>query len=35
MTAITAFLLKAKGTYRSHSESGYTFMMMTAVGWIT
>src|SRR5215470_11480726 len=32
MTAITAFLLKAKGTYRSHSESGYTFMMMTAVG---
>jgi hypothetical protein len=35
MTAIAAFLLRAKGAYRSRSESGYTFMIMTAVGWVT
>jgi hypothetical protein len=35
MTAIAAFLLQAKGAYRSHGESGYTFMIMTAIGWVT
>src|SRR6266852_9901208 len=29
MTAITAFLVQAKGAYRSHGKSGYTFMIMT------
>jgi hypothetical protein len=33
MTAIAAFLLQAKGAYRSRGESGYTFMIMTAIGW--
>ncbi len=35
MTATAAFLLEAKGAYRSRNESGYTFMIMTAVGWVT
>lgn len=35
MTSIAAFLLQARGAYRSPTERGYTFMVMTAVGWAT
>jgi hypothetical protein len=34
MTAIAAFLLQAKGAYRSPSDNGFTFMIMTAVAWV-
>jgi hypothetical protein len=33
MAAVTAFLLQAKGAYRSPSEHGFTFMIMTDVRW--
>lgn len=33
MTAISAFLLKAKGAYRSPDEHGFTFMVMTDIRW--
>lgn len=33
MTAVAAFLLQAKGAYRSRGQNGYTFVIMTAVGW--
>ena len=33
MTAISAFLLKAKGAYRSPDERGFTFLIMTDVRW--
>jgi len=33
MTAISAFLLGAKGGYRSPHEHGFTFMIMTDVRW--
>jgi hypothetical protein len=33
MTAISAFLLKAKGAYRSPDENGSTFMVMTDIRW--
>lgn len=33
MTAVSAFLLKAKGAYRSPDERGFTFMVMTDVRW--
>ncbi len=33
MTAISAFLLKAKGAYRSPDERGFTFMILTDVRW--
>jgi hypothetical protein len=33
MTAISAFLLKAKGAYRSPDESGFTFLLMTGIRW--
>jgi hypothetical protein len=35
MTSIAAFLLQAKGAYRSPDEHGYLFMIMTAVNWVT
>ena len=33
MTAVAAFLLKAKGAYRSPDERGFTFMILTNVRW--
>jgi hypothetical protein len=33
MTAVSAFLLKAKGAYRSPDERGFTFMILTDVRW--
>ena len=33
MTAVAAYLLGAKGAYRSPKEGGSTFMVMTHVGW--
>jgi hypothetical protein len=33
MTAVSAYLLKAKGAYRSPDERGFTFMVMTDVRW--
>ena len=33
MAAVAAFLLKAKGAYRSPHEHGFTFMVMTNVAW--
>ncbi|HEY7819504.1 MAG TPA: hypothetical protein VIG29_14875 [Vicinamibacteria bacterium] len=33
MTAVSAFLLKAKGAYRSPDERGFTFLVMTDVRW--
>jgi hypothetical protein len=33
MTAIAAFLLKAKGAYRSPDERGSTFLVMTDIRW--
>jgi len=35
MTGIAAFLLRAHGAYRTRYERGYTYMIMTAVGWAT
>lgn len=35
MTSIAAFLLRAKGAYRSPGKNGFTFMIITAVGWAT
>jgi len=33
MTAVAAFLLKAKGAYRSPDERGFTFLVMTDLRW--
>jgi hypothetical protein len=33
MTAVAAYLLRARGAYRSPGERGFTFMVMTSVGW--
>jgi hypothetical protein len=33
MTAVSTFLLKAKGAYRSPDERGFTFMVMTDIRW--
>jgi hypothetical protein len=33
MTAVTAFLLRAEGAYRTESRGGQTFMVMTSVRW--
>lgn len=33
MTAIAALLLNARGAYRTPDETGFTFMIMTRVGW--
>lgn len=33
MTSIAAFLLRAKGAYRSPRANGVTFMLITSVGW--
>jgi hypothetical protein len=33
MTAVSAYLLKAKGVYRSPDERGFTFLIMTDVRW--
>jgi hypothetical protein len=35
MTGIAASLLRAKGAYRTPDKGGYTYMIMTAVGWAT
>jgi len=35
MTSIAAFLLQAKGAYRTPKENGFTFMIITSVGWAT
>jgi hypothetical protein len=35
MTSIAAFLLQAKGAYRSPNERSHMFMIMTAVNWVT
>ncbi len=34
MTSIAAFLLRAKGAFRTPLENGFTFMVMTAVAWV-
>lgn len=33
MTSITAYVLQAKGVYRTPKPSGFTFMVMTSVRW--
>lgn len=33
MTAIAAYLLGARGAYRTPSERGATFMLLTSIGW--
>ena len=33
MTSITAYVLRAKGVYRTPAENGYTYMVMTSVRW--
>jgi hypothetical protein len=33
MTSITAFVLRAKGVYRTPREGGFTFMVLTSVRW--
>jgi hypothetical protein len=33
MTAVAAFLLKAKGAYRSPDERGFTFLLMMDIRW--
>ena len=33
MTAVTAYLLRAQGVYRSPGDTGFTFMVMTDVKW--
>ena len=33
MTSITAYLLKAKGAYRTSAENGYTYMVITDIHW--
>ena len=33
MAAVAAFLLRAQGVYRSPGDQGFTFMVMTRVGW--
>ena len=33
MTSIAAFLLKARGAYRSPKDDGFTFMVMTDMRW--
>jgi hypothetical protein len=35
MTSIAAFLLKARGAYRTSKDPGFTFMIMTDVHWAT
>jgi hypothetical protein len=35
MTAIAALLLKARGTYRSPKDDGFTFMLMMDLHWAT
>jgi hypothetical protein len=35
MTAVAAFLLRAKGAYRAPDGKGLTFMVITAIGWVT
>jgi hypothetical protein len=35
MTSIAAYLLKARGAYRTPKESGFTFMIMMDVRWVT
>lgn len=35
MTSIAAFILKARGAYRTPKDTGFTFMVMTNVGWAT
>jgi hypothetical protein len=35
MTSVTAFLLKARGAYRTPDENGFTYMVMTNVHWAT
>jgi len=33
MTSITAYVLQAKGVYRTRDETGFTFMVMTSIRW--
>jgi len=33
MTAVTAYILQAKGAYRSPSENGYSFVVLMTVKW--
>ena len=33
MTSITAFVLQAKGVYRTPDDNGFTFMVLTSVRW--
>jgi len=35
MTSIAAYLLNAKGAYRTPQDSGFTFMVLTNVQWAT
>jgi hypothetical protein len=35
MTSIAAFLLRAKGAYRSPGKNGFMFMIITSVAWAT
>jgi hypothetical protein len=34
MTAVAAYLLRAKGAYRTPGDRGFSFMVMTAVRWV-
>ena len=34
MTSITAFILKAKGAYRTKGKTGFTYMVITDIEWI-
>ena len=33
MTSISAFVLRARGVYRTPSETGFTYMVLTSVRW--
>jgi hypothetical protein len=33
MTSITAYVLQAKGVYRTRGDNGFTFMVMTSIRW--
>ena len=35
MTSIAAYLLDAKGAYRTPDDNGFTFMIFTDVQWAT
>ncbi|MGR5150223.1 DUF6882 domain-containing protein [Photobacterium alginatilyticum] len=34
MTSVTCFLLDAKGAYRTESDTGFTYMVITDISWV-